>query len=390
MTASPTVIRFLLVSHLHGIMFNPARKEALQFTSKNPEVRISIESESQDNELLSGFCNLVCKVRCELPADSNLVMFVQGLENGCYVDVPEVPLRLPVCKDGVEYIDASGRIQEGILVHLNHYPLALQDLCGQARKQLQEKLERFIRLIRWRQNIDAPHLIAEWSPSLYFCVDGPQHIVVPEPNPQSPSQTRSPKGIKWAEKNESSVRDLWISPNATEPLGHELLREAVALYGSAPRSSLIMTSTALEVGVKDHISRSEPVTSWLLLKMPSPPIFNLLRDYLPSIHKENPSIQDWKALKPLWTMCQKIAEARNQLVHSGKNPDNDALTGYICAVHDVLYILDVLDGHDWASDFVSSCIREQQGWPDPSEPEITIMLQSISPLDSPDRSFRTD
>jgi hypothetical protein len=388
MTASHSVIRFLLISDLHNVIFSPIRKDALLFKCQDPDVHISIESKFKGDDNYSGYDNLVCRVKCELPVDLNLAKFVQGLEAGYYIDVPGVPLRVPVCKDGEECIDASGQIQEGILVHLEHYPPALQDLCAQARKQLQEALERFIRLIRWKQNIDAPHsIIGEWSPSLYFCVDGPKYIVVTEP--RNYWYGRPPRGIQWSSEHEAAIIDVWSIPNFKEPLGHELLREAAELCRSAPRSSLIMTSTALEVGVKNHISRVKPDTSWLLEKMPSPPIFRLLGDYLPSIHKANSSIKDWGALKHLWKTCQKIAEDRNQLVHSGQNPESNTLTGYINAVHDVLYILDVLDGHDWARNFVSQEVRAKQDWPDDPTPmaNVTIISRATSPLDSPDPIF---
>jgi hypothetical protein len=384
MEASQRSIRFLLLSQLQDIMFNPARREPLEFTCEDPEISLSIRSDSiSDDSHWSGFDNLVCKVTCELPANSCLVEFVQGLESRRYIDVPGAPLKLPVCSEGVEYIISSGNILEGTPIFAEHCPSELREICSQARKRLEEQLERFLRLLRWSQNIDAPHFIFEWEPSLYFCVTGPEYILVPQVREASQAG-RSPRGIRWSNDKDSAIRNLWSNLEISEPLAHELLREAVQLYRSAPRSSLIMISTAIEIGVKDHISRLQPITSWLLEKMPSPPIHKVLRDYLSLIHDGHPAIKDWNALKPLWKTCQKIAEDRNVLAHAGINPNNETLIAYMSTAHDVLYILDVLDGHIWARDFVGKEIRDSQGWPEPEQHDVLFRISTSSPLDSPD------
>jgi hypothetical protein len=361
-------------------MFNPARREPLEFICEDPEISLSIKSDSTHS---SGFYNLVCKVTCELPADSHLVEFVQGLESGQYVSVSGAPLRLPVYSKGIEYINSSGHILEGTSIFAEHCPLELQEICSQARKRLEEQQERFLRLLRWSQNIDAPHFTFTWEPSLCFCVTGPEYILVPQVREASQAG-RPPRGIRWSNDKDSAIRNLWSNLEISEPVAHELLREAVHLYRSAPRSSLIMTSTAIEIGVKDHISRLKPITRWLLEKMPSPPIHKVLRDYLSLIHDGHPAIKDWNALKPLWKTCQKIAEDRNVLAHAGINPNNEILIAYISTAHDVLYILDVLEGHTWARDFVGKEIRDSQGWPEPEESELFFEVWTSSPLDSPD------
>jgi hypothetical protein len=377
-------IRFLLYSQLQDIMFNPARKEPLEFTCEDPEINLSIRSEPIGNDLHSGFRNLVCKVTCELPADSDLVEFVQGLENGRYIAVPGAPLRLPVYSKGVEYIDSSGNILAGTPIFAEHCPPSLQELCSQVRTRLEERQERFLRMLCWRQNIDAPHSIFESAPSLHFCVTGSKYMLIPQVGEES-RMRRSPRGIRWSDDKDSAVRSLWSDLNISEPLAHELLREAIHLYQSAPRSSLIMTATAIEIGVKKHISRVQPITSWLLEKMPSPPVHKVLRDYLHSIHEGSSAIKDWNALKHLWKKCEEIAMCRNALAHNtGANPDNDILISSMSTAHDVLYILDVLEGHTWARDFVEKKIRDSQGWPEPEQHDFLVKVSTSSPLDSPD------
>jgi hypothetical protein len=81
---------------------------------------------------------------------------------------------------------------------------------------------------------------------------------------------RSPAGISWQDEYEQEFGALWRQDKVEEPLAHELLREAKAALGGSPRGALLMAATALETGVKTHLSRLVPDASWLLSEMPSP------------------------------------------------------------------------------------------------------------------------
>jgi hypothetical protein len=114
-----------------------------------------------------------------------------------------------------------------------------------------------------------------------------------------------------------------------------------------------MTATALETGVKEHIGRVLPKAAWLMQKLPSPPIFRILRDYLPDLHGGGEVVTDWEILRTLWRVCEKLTEDRNKLAHTGANPSSRDVIEYIAAVHDVLYVLDALEGGSWARELVN-------------------------------------
>jgi hypothetical protein len=153
-------IGFLLQSRLMGLIFNPGRGEPLRFNCDTPAVNIIITSHDEGR----GFGNLVCNVHCNVPASADQVTFVAGLQQRNYALVAGAPIiRLPVIVNGKELIDVSGRISEGIMIPMDLFPPELQRMCQDARARLHDVQERFIRLIRWRQDIDGPHFVTEYS-----------------------------------------------------------------------------------------------------------------------------------------------------------------------------------------------------------------------------------
>src|SRR5215831_5945198 len=320
-------IAFLLQAPLNGVIFNPGRADPLRFSCDSPAVHLSVRS----NDTGPGFGSLLCSVHCEIPASADQLAFVVGLQQRIYVCVAGAPIAtLPVVVNGKELIDASGQITEGILIPMDLFPADLQRTCREVRARLIELQERFVRLIRWRQDVDAPHLITNYPSNLYWSAQGGNYIIVKPP--RTSHEGPSPAGIRWDARHEHEFTELWKDLMASEPFAHELLREATGLLRHSPRSALLMSATALETGVKEHIGRVLPKASWLMQKLPSPPIFRLLRDYLPKLHEGSSVVTEWKALLPLWKICEKLAEDRNALAHTGRTPGVDEVAPYIEAV----------------------------------------------------------
>ena len=77
--------------------------------------------------------------------------------------------------------------------------------------------------------------------------------------------------------------DQYTMTGISQPLGHELLREAFTTRSKNPRSSLLVTMTALEVGVKEYIADLVPSAEWLAFHVPTPPVVKILAEYLPTL-----------------------------------------------------------------------------------------------------------
>jgi hypothetical protein len=276
-------------------------------------------------------------------------------------------MELPLVQRGEIKIDETGHIADGFSVPFELYPPALQTVCDEVFRELRTGLERFLKLLRWQQEIDAPHRVFDFEPALYWRIaDGPYRIVGQKRG--EGFTARSPAGIQWSDADQREFAELWAQRAAEEPLAHELLREArVALDGS-PRSALLLAATALETGVKMHAAKLVPDAGWLLSEMPSPPIHKMLRAYLPNLHAaRGVGLADWARLRPLFNHAQKLAEYRNDLTHAGQMPSDvlAALPELINTVSDLLYVLDVLEGHDWAKGCVGHMTRTLLGWPSP-------------------------
>jgi hypothetical protein len=299
------------------------------------------------------------------------------LIDGRLLSFPDAPYQFPFTARGKEWIDKDGRIAEGFGVPREFYPPELLTLCEQVGTELRGRLERFIKLLRWQQEIDGPHGLFEGVPVLYWRThdDAKEYVAVGRPRQETGS--RALHGIGWDCDDARDMRTLWSRPDAQEPLAHELIREAgVALQGS-PGSALLLAATALETGVKMHAAKLAPDAAWLLSEMPSPPVFKLLRDYLPKLHAaRGVELTKWSDLKPLFKDAQKLAEYRNQLTHAGDMTGEvlAALPNLIISVSDFLYVFDVVEGHQWAKDNVSHRVRTIFGWPAPRRARTFVKM----------------
>ena len=365
-------IDFLLTGNLSGFFFNPHRRDGLTFTSGPPKpLLLTVRPENpekDDSGLMFGLRYRVVTTRTVAP---EIRTFVKQLINRRFHLVLDSSIKLPLVKNNQVRIDAEGNVAEGFSVPFELYPADLQTLCDDVSRELSDGVLRFFKLLRWQQEIDAPHdVFGDFKPALYWKVSGETYSIVGFRR-QGGNTIRSPAGITWTDEDERDFTALWVDPSAEEPLAHELLREAKAALTASPRSALLMTATALETGVKTHIAKLVPDARWLLSEMPSPPIHKMLRKYLPELHqKRGTALANWAKLKPLFKDAENLAEHRNDLTHTGDMPGevHAALPKLINSVSDLLYILDVLEGRDWAKQCVGlhsvgNKIAQELGWP---------------------------
>ena len=357
----------------HGLFFNPHRPEGLQFAAGPPRpLNVSVRPEKPDDDG-GGFSHgLNCRALTNRSIAWNNWKFVEQIINRRYEVTADISVKLPWIVRGEVKIDETGYIVDGFPVPFELYPPTVQTLCDDVFRELSDGLVRFLKLLRWQQEIDAPHNVFDFGPSLYWRIapGSYSHVGLKR---QGGNVTRSPAGITWSEEDQREFTELWAQPTAEEPLAHELLREAKVALHASPRSALLLTATALETGVKTHVAKLVPDAGWLLSEMPSPPIHLMLRRFLPILHeKRGAGLPDWAKLKPLFNDAQKLAELRNDLTHTGEMPATALaeLPDLINSVSDFLYLLDVLDGHDWAKECVGlhsigNKTRELLGWPAP-------------------------
>jgi hypothetical protein len=142
---------------------------------------------------------------------------------------------------------------------------------------------------------------------------------------------------------------------AEPPLGLQLINEAKNQRNTHPRSSLVIGVTAAEIAIKQLIGQLAPDARWLAEKVPSPPIRDIVRDYIPSLKVRARFLK--KSLRPPGKLLNKLENAvklRNKVVHAGAAPpDPEELSQILAAMEDVVWICVLYSGQPWAGYHVS-------------------------------------
>jgi hypothetical protein len=111
---------------------------------------------------------------------------------------------------------------------------------------------------------------------------------------------------------------------------------------------------ALEIGIKEYIAACAPDAAWLAENAPTPPVVNMLTEYLPTV----PPVAGGHAFPPLddeWIKVLKVGVTlRNALAHRGEQISSDRLDKTLRAVRNVLWTLDAARGMSWAAEYVTA------------------------------------
>jgi hypothetical protein len=367
--SSPEKIDFVLTGNVEGLIFQPAKPGGLAFVvDDGRKLRITIRPRKDDEIGFGRFSSLEFSVFSTYEVSPDEATFAAAYGKRQYFSFGTDGVEIPHLDDAddLPLIYDDGAWRDGYSPSLNACPAEIRGLILLVEKELGADLRRFIRLLRWRQDFEGPPDPVT-SASLYWRVGDGKYPHAPQPLQEYFGPT--PTGINWDAQAEDDLRAMWAQSDLQEPLAHELLREAVALEESSPRSAILMAAAALEAGAKVHISQISPDTAWLVEKMPSPPMFKLLQEYIPALHRERGTDVDWwPKLITSVKNAQNLFEARNKIAHTGRIPTSAMMPSeYTNVVKDILYALDVLAGHEWAKQRLSFHIRRELGWPDPPE-----------------------
>jgi len=112
-----------------------------------------------------------------------------------------------------------------------------------------------------------------------------------------------------------------------------------------------MGIAAAETGLKHLISTLAPAAAWLVENTQSPPLVQMLEDYLPKLPTRI-RIKGKVLPPPKWLIdtIKKGVRLRNQIVHGHPiHLASDAVHDVLQAVHDLLYLFDLYAGHEWAA-----------------------------------------
>ena len=239
-----------------------------------------------------------------------------------------------------DFIDEKGVVAENYAVPLSLMPAGVQQFVTSVDTKLRAAARQVIGVIRWRGGLlglSNPFASKgfEWSDdgAVWHSMPYTGFIRVLE---------------SWRlEFTQQAVDEMQILVSETsEPLAHELFREAWGQQWNNPRSSFLLAMVALEVGIKEYIAACVPEATWLAQNAPSPPVVNLLRDYIPQL---TPAAGTPVQVESgLLEEIKKAVPVRNQLAHVGAQVPANRLGKTLRAVRNILLALDGALGHTWA------------------------------------------
>ncbi|MFZ7091693.1 hypothetical protein [Primorskyibacter sp. 2E233] len=135
-----------------------------------------------------------------------------------------------------------------------------------------------------------------------------------------------------------------------------MLREARQIAGHSPRAALLIAFSAFEIGIKQHVAAQVPEASWLITNAPTPPVDKIFNKYLAELHKTVPFPEAVQKLR-LGKQLQEFTKVRNALAHRGVLGQGE-LVRYLSLTRNALYLLDWLQGCEWAKDRLDNDFRE--------------------------------
>jgi hypothetical protein len=371
-----THIDFVLVAQIEGLFFQPSRRDGMQFTPNGDTgVRIILVPRYPDRDAFGHREGLTCKFYATYPATKEQALFADSYNRNVMLGVAD-GIDLPFQPNGEILIAEDGSCTEGFSPRRDLCPSDISSLIKRAESELAQHIDRFLNLLRWRQGIDAPGEVVKHR-TLYWRIGGGEYLCAPSEVDEE-TVVLTMFGIQWDGERSTALQEIWSVKDMTEPLGHTLIREAANLVSESPRSAILMMTAALETAIKMHISHFAPDTAWLMREIASPPIFKILRDYIPAIHHaKGKEIDFWDKVKPFIKKVQTLVEVRNKIAHTGKIPEGSGpIQNDILLVTDMLYALDVLNGHEWAKARVSYEFCNALGWPYSNDGRGTITIAS--------------
>jgi hypothetical protein len=239
-------------------------------------------------------------------------------------------------------------------------PESLRNMLDVGIGELARAADRTFRLMRWHWQLPGEHnpfrmWSFSWSPDENVWQDLPWKMPL-----------RAATVVHSIRASEAQAREIAdaVANGADEPTGHELLREALYLADENPRSALIVGMAAAEIGLKEFVSRRVPAASWLVTETSTPPLLQMLTQYLPDLLKHLklvPLLQfvdgkekgDFK--DPVLRELGRGVFMRNRLVHKPvAAPEPDDVRSVLLAVQDLLGMLDYYSGDSLGRSFIRS------------------------------------
>lgn len=341
---------FKLTQEIDGEHFGRPKDSPMVFEYENPKVNVCIKKEQRENNEA-----IIIETRITKCLKKNNKKIFVRLKDGFYSNDENT-------KELVrELREKSSRENNGLYdINLPYdlLPESFNSYCQGIRNDLFSFSSRTYKTIRWAANIEGSNHPYK-NTKLQWSFDNTEWN-------DFPSKLSGEVRIKHGRYSSPELMEFVTSivqSGGSEPLAQELLREADSIMSSYPRSALLIAVSAAESAIKQCIIYFQPDTRWLIENTASPDIITLFRDYIHNIllkksGRGDLSIPKSTILDPL----KKSIQMRNILVHGGVcNIDSDGLKSSLSVIKNLLLVLDLYSGNEWAARYIDIEVKIEMG-----------------------------
>ncbi len=222
-------------------------------------------------------------------------------------------------------------------------PKYLSTPMDRAEQELDTAARRVYRMLLWKHGM-AETKRRELKPgALMFSFDGTSWH--PSDLGSIFATIEAVDDFRRMDEVEGDIRAL-LDDGRCAPVWFELLSEAWDLHVTAPRSSLIIAGSALEVGLKELADQVAPSAGLVLRNVNSPSSVKLLQSVVAQLPAKNTVYGE--VLTPPeknLELIQKAVSLRSAVVHAGKEASSATIEKYLAAIEKTLYLLDFYAGN---------------------------------------------
>lgn len=289
----------------------------------------------------------ICKAWGNFKPSRNIKQIFHSISNN------ELPDEMRDNENILEYLRGAAKTVERI--HLDYFPQPFKDFLRNVRTELHDVIKRTVDIYMWRCGIPTGHNPL-FNGGMSFSLDAKKWHMVP-PGVQVHFNAFS---IPSPPEKISLILKKLIKTTHNQPLGHQMMREARFIRNSNPRISIVVAISALEVAVKECISKLNPESNWLVENLPSPEVRKLINEYIPKLLNKTHRKDMLPLSEELDNTIRKGVSTRNKIVHLGQQaPSRESTDKILSAIQDVIWLLDYCCGHDWALEYISKNAIEQ-------------------------------
>ncbi len=336
-----TVTFFKLEYTVSGLMISP--EDHLSFDYGGPHyIKVQIYAPSVQDQAIEhisfAFCTTSSKIEPNEKSDEIFIKIAANQIISQSDETTRISLEYPLPDGSRVYLPA-----------LSDFPESFRSFMTDVNNELADYANRTISTLKWRAKERGPHNPLS-TRGFHWSIDGNFWHPAPQNTNIRMSMHHS---LHVSGQMLNDVQNL-VNARGNAPLHHDLFREAWEQRGNNLRSALILGMAAAEISVKQCIATLIPNAEWLAFNLPTPPLIQMLTDYLPILPAQCNFNGHVKSLpQEVLDVIRKCVTIRNNLAHKGTaNLNYDNVENILLAVYDLLWLMDYYSGFEWACDYI--------------------------------------